>query len=59
MLIGLDNAGKSTLLYRLKYGRIVQLPPTGQPVSEKITIENVGLETFDMGGHLQGVVYII
>lgn len=31
MIIGLDNAGKSTLLSLLKNGKLVQHPPTPRP----------------------------
>ena len=31
LIIGLDNAGKSTLLSKIKEGCLVQHPPTNQP----------------------------
>ena len=54
VFIGLDNAGKTTLFSLLKNGKVVASPPTGQPTSEALVIENITLTTFDLGGHKQG-----
>jgi GTPase SAR1 family protein len=56
VFIGLDNSGKTTLFSLLKNGKIVASPPTGQPTSEVLIIENVELTTFDLGGHKQGFI---
>ena len=51
VFLGLDNAGKSTLLSVLKTGRVTQLDPTKHAHSEHITIKNVNMNAFDLGGH--------
>ncbi|XP_033749466.1 GTP-binding protein SAR1-like [Pecten maximus] len=52
MIVGLDNAGKSTLLNLLKTGRLVQFPPTGQARYEEMTIGGLTIQAYDLGGHM-------
>jgi len=51
LVIGLDNAGKSTLLTMLVRSKVVQHEPTHQPVSDEIQVGSLKLRAVDMGGH--------
>lgn len=51
VFLGLDNAGKSTLISVLKTGRVTQLDPTKHAHSEQLQIGRVVMQAFDLGGH--------
>jgi len=53
LLLGLDNAGKTTLLHRLKYGSIRLVIPTQRAQLEEIFLGNVKFRAWDLGGHEQ------
>jgi len=55
ILLGLDNAGKTTLLHRLRTGRIQQhaFPPTDRPsaAANRFKYQGVSFASWDLGGH--------
>ena len=51
VFLGLDNAGKTTLLHKLKYGAIRSFVPTQRANNEEITIGKLTIKAWDLGGH--------
>ena len=49
--MGLDNAGKTTLLHRLKEGKVGRFAPTQRPREEQLEVGSVRIAAFDLGGH--------
>eukprot|EP00923_Selenidium_pygospionis_P043249 GHVN01074549.1.p1 GENE.GHVN01074549.1~~GHVN01074549.1.p1 ORF type:complete len:191 (-),score=24.31 GHVN01074549.1:178-750(-) len=50
LILGLDNAGKTTLLYRLQLGEVVQTVPTIGFNVETVTYKNIRFQVWDLGG---------
>jgi len=52
LLLGLDNAGKTTLLHRLRTGNLPQnFPPTDRPSQNEFRHGRIQFQAWDMGGH--------
>ena len=50
LMLGLDAAGKTTILYRLKLGEVVQGVPTIGFNVETVEYKNIKFTVWDVGG---------
>jgi GTP-binding protein SAR1 len=53
LFLGLDNAGKTTLLGKLATDQIHTHRPTFNPNVEELQLGGIKLKTIDMGGHVE------
>lgn len=51
LLLGLDNAGKTSLLFMIKENRMSSNAPTQRATMETMTLNFITFECFDLGGH--------
>ena len=72
LVLGLDNAGKTTILYRLQVGTVVSTIPTIGFNVETVTYKNIKFQVWDLGGqssirpywrcyypNTQAIVYVV
>lgn len=57
-MVGLDAAGKTTILYKLKLGEIVTTIPTIGFNVETVEYRNVSFTVWDVGGQDKVYIYI-
>jgi len=50
LILGLDGAGKTTILYRLQVGEVVTTIPTIGFNVEQVTFKNLRFQVWDLGG---------
>ncbi|EFJ14920.1 ARF-like GTPase [Selaginella moellendorffii] len=72
LVLGLDNAGKTTILYRLQAGEVVETVPTIGFNVETVQYNNIKFQVWDLGGqtsirpywrcyfpNTQAVIYVV
>ncbi|XP_044258683.1 ADP-ribosylation factor 2-like [Tribolium madens] len=72
LMIGLDGAGKTTILYKLKFGEIVTTIPTIGFNVEMVEYKNITFTVWDVGGqdkirrlwrhyfqNTQGIIFVV
>ena len=50
IILGIQNAGKTTILYRLSIGQLIKTTPTIGSNVEEIAYNNIKLQAWDLGG---------
>eukprot|EP01083_Nonionella_stella_P212038 766116_1 len=72
LMVGLDSAGKTTILYKLKLCEIINTIPTIGFKVEQVEYKNIGFNVWDVGGqdkirpllrhyykNTQGVIFLV
>ncbi|CAO3691773.1 unnamed protein product [Rhizopus microsporus] len=66
LMVGLDAAGKTTILYKLKLGEIVTTIPTIGFNVETVEYKNISFTVWDVGGqdkihfqNTQGIIFVV
>ena len=72
IILGIQNAGKTTILYRLSIGQLVKTTPTIGSNVEEISYNNIKFQAWDLGGqesmrsvwdlyymNTDGIIYVI
>lgn len=72
LMVGLDNAGKTTILYQLKFGKVISSVPTIGFNVETVSYKNISFTVWDIGGQdkirnlwrvyfqgSQGIIFVI
>ncbi|GHJ87826.1 hypothetical protein NliqN6_4228 [Naganishia liquefaciens] len=72
LMVGLDSAGKTTILYRLQIGEVVSTIPTIGFNVETVSYKNINFQVWDLGGqssirpywrcyyaNTQAIIYVI
>ncbi len=70
--MGLDEAGKSTILYKMRLDELVNTGPTIGYNSEEIKVKNVSIKVFDLAGQqklrnmwkyyyssIEGIIFVV
>ena len=52
LMVGLDAAGKTTMLYKLKMGQVVTTIPTIDFNAETVEYKNISFTVWDVGGQV-------
>ena len=58
LMVGLDAAGKTTILYKLKLGEVVNTIPTIGFNVETVEYKNISFNVWDVGGQVRFFIYI-
>merc|ERR1712070_963212 len=72
LMVGLDAAGKTTILYKLKLGEVITTIPTVGFNVEEVQYKNINFTVWDVGGqdkirrlwryyyqNTQGVIFVV
>jgi ADP-ribosylation factor protein 1 len=72
LMVGLDAAGKTTILYKMKFGEVVQTTPTIGFNVETVEYKNLKFNVWDVGGqdkirklwrfyyeNARGIIYVV